>query len=309
MGTPGPFDEGYARAQKEFAGLFELDTLRSQFLALRQQVHQGDQLRDDVSRKSALGKFEAIDQAMSLDNMTSEQIDDMPQWDKLREATYDLAKMLGVSDEAQTIGVYPTVAMLSASNVDWEDVWKKQQEIDQMLRSAHYRLDPQAFGLRSEPLFSEGSNARRLYEGKLDLAEREMDILRKLMVQRLRGFRIATMEGDVTTGDVELALQQYTDLQDAAIDAAKDRPFTAADLNRRAMVAGPEYRKYLKSDDDYANALGLSDASEMVLNSMALRAARSTAAGPPMANQVTLPAPYNPPSAGGNCSGCFIWMR
>jgi hypothetical protein len=285
------FDEGYTQAQKEFAGLYELDTLRSQFLILRQQVHQGDELRDDSSRKSALGKFEAIDQTLSLDNMTDEQIEEMPQWEKLREATHDLAKMLGVSDEGLTEGVYPTVAMQSASNVDWEDVWKKQQEIDQMLRSAHYRLDPQAFGLRSQPLFSQGSNARGLYESKLDDAEWEMDILRKLMVQTFApDSGIGTTEGEVTTGDVELALQQYTNLQDAAIDTAKDRPFTAADLNRRAMAAGPEYRKYVKSHDDYANALQQLRASEMLLNSMALRAARSTAAGPPAPNEVTLPA-------------------
>src|SRR5262249_14163134 len=48
------FEEGYGRARTDYAGLFELDTLRNTFLRLRQRVHEGDTARGDQSRERAL---------------------------------------------------------------------------------------------------------------------------------------------------------------------------------------------------------------------------------------------------------------
>src|SRR5262249_43596516 len=68
------FEWGYQRARTDYAGLYELDTLRSTFLNLRQRVHEGDTARGDRSRERALGVFGRIDERLSMDQFTADDV-------------------------------------------------------------------------------------------------------------------------------------------------------------------------------------------------------------------------------------------
>ena len=228
--------------------------------------------RDDSSRDSALKEFATIDQSLSLDAMTDEQIDDMPQWSELTEAINDLDHLL-FEDE-----------------INWEDVGKKEKDIEQMLRNARYRLNPEGFGMRSKALLSPGSKARARYEERLTEQETRMNGLQRwLLHDASPGTEMPMGIADVKSSDVEAALQAYIALEDSA--PVRPPELSAVELNRHSLTAAGEYKRFVKDNDLYAGYLEKLHASEMVLNSIAMRAWRSApAAGGPSGTEATLPA-------------------
>jgi hypothetical protein len=255
------FDKGYTRAQTEFAGLYELDDLRGQFLVLRQKAHIGDTDRGDSSRQVALDAFARIDKSLSLDQKSADEINDMPQWDHLDEAMNDFVKYMNKSE------------------VDWEDVRKKEQDIEQMLRNARYRLDPKAFGMRSQPLLSPNTPGRLTYESKLKEKEARMNDLQRAMIEMASAASltgIGDKPGEVAPNDIEAILAAYERL----LEQAPARPFSAQQLSQHSMAAGPEYRDYVNEHSDYKSYLERLHASELGLRALAQRAIRSQTGQP-----------------------------
>lgn len=265
------FEEAYQRAQTDFAGLYELDTLRNNFLLLRQKVHEGDAAYDDQARTRALNAFARMDANLSMDQFTVEQVNDMPQWQHIDDALSDL------NDQ------------LSAKVVNWKAVREKEQELEQMIRNARYRIQPAAFGMRKQPLISADAPARSAYEQKLQSAEARMNMIEAQMTvgamqQCTPG--IVPESGEVTLANIEAMLTGYNSL----LDQAPARPFTATDIYKNSMMSGVEYRQYVEEHSDYAVYLERLHAVELGLRSAARRVVQAQANEPPTEAASTLQA-------------------
>ncbi|MGO4883326.1 MAG: DUF4157 domain-containing protein [Bryobacteraceae bacterium] len=243
------FEDGYKRARDDYAGLYELDSLRSQFLTLRQQVRAGDTRYDTQSRQSALDRFAAIDQSLSLEGLTPQQVDDMPQWSHLEDAMDDFRELV------------------QAESVDWEDVRKKEQDVEQMLRNARYRLDPAAFGMRSDALLSPNAPGRQAYENKLSYMEFRMQNLVASMTQRVGAGAAGTAVDPKDSGSLLAAYNQL-------LDNAPSPP----DVNAvyRGSIA---YEAWVNEHDDYKNYLDRLRSLEIAMQGAAAREPEKS--GPP----------------------------
>jgi hypothetical protein len=257
------FEDAYKRVKDDYAGLYELDTLRSQFLTLREEVRRGDVAHDDATRKEALDKFAEIDKSLNLDDMTPQQIDDMPQWDKLKDGMDDFEALIG-KDE-----------------IDWEDVRKKEQDVEQMFRNARYRIDPGALGLRSDPLLSHDTEAGKRYEARLYEYELRMKELVALMSTA------AATGGKKTT--IALPEAGNTDVLLAAYNSMLDQAPSAPDAGAVYRNSIP-YEKWVKDHDDYKGYLDRLRSIEIAMQAASTRQLEPIApAGPaplPVAAQI-----------------------
>ena len=173
---------GYEKAKASYGGLPQLDEERAEFLTLMLRAQgpeapkqkteeelteatkavllEGLGIGDEpklTSREKADAVFHTIEEGMTLGKMTSDQIHDMPQWQKM--GTW--------MDKAQR-----ELAGTAEADIDWKFVAEKVGELDQMFANARYRLNPSAFGVeRAATMLPLGSTARFFYEK--ELMERE----------------------------------------------------------------------------------------------------------------------------------------
>ncbi|KSB91809.1 hypothetical protein AS593_07235 [Caulobacter vibrioides] len=248
------FDAAYTRAAGDYAGLHELDTLRRQFLEMRLEAHRGDD-RNTESAQTALAAFARIDTGLSMDQMTADQINGLPQWSRLDTELTELSDLLG------------------ASHVDWESVRQKETEVEQVMRNARYRLYPQQHGLRSTPMLSPGAPGREAYEAKLRDAESRLTVLESRMMRVGQAGRAdATLpmdEGVMTPAVVEAALAAY-------IQALADAPPHPDPIALyRDTGAIDSYRVFVRDHDDYAAYLERLRAMETGLQGMIARLPRT----------------------------------
>ena len=248
------FDAAYTRAAGDYAGLYELDTLRRQFLEMRVDAHRGDD-RNTVSAQTALAAFARIDTGLSMDQMTADQINGLPQWSRLDTELTELSDLLG------------------ASHVDWESVRQKETEVEQVMRNARYRLYPQQHGLRSTPMLSPGAPGREAYEAKLRDAESRLTLLESRMMRvGQAGGADATLpmvNGAMTPAVVEAALAAYTQ----ALADAPTHPDPVALY--RDTGAADAYRVFVRDHGDYAAYLERLRAMETGLQGMIARLPRA----------------------------------
>jgi hypothetical protein len=185
-------EAAYARARSGYAGMREIDVLRRRFLDLYIQAHQGDTAVDAepnvkvfkgelgniyeygvVTRKEIEKTFARTEKQLAKDTMSEADVDAMEQWTKLDK------KMSDLKDE-----VYGEDSI----GIDWMKISEIEHEIGLMLKNAHYRLDPRAQGdLRTEPMFSPGTAARRKYEIKLTVRETMLEELHRFTIGRATG--------------------------------------------------------------------------------------------------------------------------
>jgi hypothetical protein len=238
------FREAYETAKTEYAGLYELDVLRGQFLDLRAQAHSGDLVYGESSRQSALDTFWGIDFQFHLDEYRLDDysyidINSMPVWEELRSHIDDLKGELDEDD---------------VSDVDWDDVREAQDKIEQILRSARYRLHPEAFGMRRRPLLTEGGMARQHYEELLAGYEQEFAEIQRSMAIRLSGQDIPAPDPAVPVSALTTAEAFLTAYQ-TLLNRAPERPFTPQQLYSHSADMGPLYRKYIEDNDGYEDYL------------------------------------------------------
>jgi hypothetical protein len=265
------FDEGYQRAGVDFARLFELDSLRKLFLALREQAHHGDTEHNADSASAALAAFARVDRDLSLDKKSAEEMAALPQWRELDE------ELNGLGD------------LLFKDEIDWKDVREKETHVEQVMRNARYRLHPERYGMRSAPLLAADAPGRAVYEAKLLGFEQRLDTLQASLLRK------ATVKaptaglwpegGEVTLAEVEVALQAYATTQS---EAPPDHP-DAAELYR-SSAATERYRQFVKSTEGYKTYLEGLHSMEMALQAMAGRLRQSQRIGPPTEAETTLPA-------------------
>jgi hypothetical protein len=253
------FSEAYTRASRDYAGLFELDTMRDQFLQLRRQAHEGEGSEAAArSRDQALSGFERIDRDISLDALSPEDVRDMPQWREINHAINHLYITVGQGDDT-----------------DWTDVRDEERNIEQMLRNARYRIHPEEFGtMRSTPLLGPSSPARAAYEYQLGYCEDSMRRLRLHLTGTATGVWTGYVSDDRgAAGEAQALLSAYSHL----IDNPPARPFAADAAFRHSMDAGPVYRSYVRDHDDYAHYLLRLQSTEMALRSGLASAAHDAA--------------------------------
>ncbi|PWT95571.1 MAG: hypothetical protein C5B55_01125 [Blastocatellia bacterium] len=112
--------------------------------------------------------FDTIEASMSLDNMSAQDIRDMPQWEKLKKAL-----------ESLTEEVYST------SGLDHDDIKKKDKEARLMIENARYRLDPRSqAAFRSKGLFGPNSPARAVYVEELNKYEHLLAVIHQHYIER-----------------------------------------------------------------------------------------------------------------------------
>lgn len=258
------FEEGYARARTEYAGLHELDMLHGQFLAMREEAHRDDAAAG-TSATAALDAFARMDRALSMAQMTAAEARTMPQWSRLDEALGELE------------------ALLRGASPDAKDVREKQAEVLQMLRNARYRVDPAAAGLRSQPLLPDQAPGRAAYMEKLGAAEAR---LARAQAALLPGVPAAAFAGGTPTPEaVDAALAAY----EALIAQAPQHPDPAVTF-RSSEAASVTYRAFVAEHADYGRFLERLHAAEMALQSLAAGMRRGAAYGPPTALEAGLPA-------------------
>lgn len=248
------FDEAYIGARGDYAGLYELDTLRRQFFGMREEAHRGDE-HGVESARTALAAFARMDTGLSMDQMTTDEINDLPQWSRLTTELTQLENVL----------VTPT---------DWEAVRRQETEVEQVMRNARYRLYPEQHGLRRTPMLSPGAPGRAAYEVKLREAEARLNVLESRMMQLGQGGGVdatapSEAAGTMTPGVVEAALAAY--LQVLA-DAPSHPDPTALYRDTSAAAA---YRVFVRDHTDYAAYLERLRAMETGLQGMIGRLPRT----------------------------------
>ena len=265
------FERAYGRARTEYAGLFELDTLRAQFLQLREQVHRGEEGGAEAAAR-VTSRFDEIDRQLGQATaaMSEEQVREMPQWSHLDDGFDELE------------------SLLRAEEIDWEEVREKHVEVQQMLRNARYRVDPAAFGLRAAPLMAAEAAGRATYDRLLATAEARLNRDEfALIAESPRaalsasvGRPAATMtmpsrppgaaptaSADVTLIAVEDALRAYR----ALLARAPAHP-DAALLHRDSEAVAVTYRRFVAEHGDYAAYLQRLQTVEASLLRLAERA-------------------------------------
>ncbi|TLD45175.1 MAG: hypothetical protein FAZ92_02552 [Accumulibacter sp.] len=265
------FGRAYGRARTEYAGLFELDTLRAQFLQLREQVHRGEEGGEEAAAR-VTRRFDEIDRQLgqATATMSEEQVREMPQWSHLDEGFDELE------------------SLLRAAEIDWEDVREKHVEVQQMLRNARYRVDPAAFGLRAAPLMAAAAPGRSTYDRLLATAEARLNRDELALIAESPRAALSASVGrppatmtmpsrppgaaptpsaDVTLSAVEDALRAYR----ALLARAPTHP-DAALLHRESEAVAVTYRRFVAEHGDYASYLQRLQTVEASLLRLAERA-------------------------------------
>jgi hypothetical protein len=319
--VPGILDEfeaAYAEARTSYVGLSELDEWRREFLVLEQRANANDEdvgawqrlhpevnpdagtsppggvsdqpagpatpLRPPSDREVAMERFRRIETRMSLDAMTADEIREMKQWSELDSKFLEIEQPIMFGD---------------VSSIDWQRVREREDEAQQILDNARYRLDPGAQGdYRATPLLAPGSEARRVYEAELEPRVRRLVWVRHLIMQAATGQprpasvnpRCSAMQ---TAEDLECrpemtdervlqtaeeALGQYRQVvaSQPALPEEIRKAVTAAAGSAESVGAASDYNAYVERHADYRSGLdrvrvaessliGLVDTSRRVL--------------------------------------------
>jgi hypothetical protein len=246
------FAEGYEAAKLSYAGLPELDTMRAQFLQLQFRAHEGDTAHAVESRKEILSWIDSSEGKLSLDEMTADEIGNMRQWTKLEEAISRL--------ELQGPWL-----VKHRDKTDWASILKKENELDQMLDNARYRLDPSRSGLRTAPLLKPGTAARAAYEKKLAGFEA------RVTTWRGRLFDFAPVRGADANSSLGRLNQMVTVYEHALAAMPAFEGYTADQMRASSLALGKVYPDYVSSHSSYRAALNKLEAAEIVLKSMLSR--------------------------------------
>src|ERR1051325_1281862 len=133
-------------------------------LAFIEMANPEPQPTQELMRKT----FADIEKGMSLDTMSTEEIQNMPQWSKLNGAINDLIQEVSSS----------------SSEMDHEKIKKKYKEARLMIENARYRLNPRSQGdFRSQGLFSPNSPARAVYAAQLEVYERWLALAQERYIE------------------------------------------------------------------------------------------------------------------------------
>lgn len=139
----GLFEEGYERAQGSWVGLQMLDQQAAEFTRLRGLAMHG---RDDPGRAALDQRWRQMDERLNLSAANAETIRDMEQWKEL-------------DDKLEELG-----DALSASSIDFGDIYEAMDELQLMIENARYRLDSASRGrYRPAALIPTGTEAHRVY--------------------------------------------------------------------------------------------------------------------------------------------------
>jgi hypothetical protein len=211
----GEFKTAYDDAKGNYAGLKVLDQYREQFITLQRQANpHGEEIaawqevygaeRAQLKQQDAEAQkdespgqkrfnpatplavaeqanpepqptakliektFADIESGMNLDAMSADDIREMPQWDRLRKALSSLLEEVSKG----------------SSELDNEEIRKKEKEARLMIENARYRLDPRAQGeFRSKGLFSPNSAAKAVYEEELGENERVLALANERYIE------------------------------------------------------------------------------------------------------------------------------
>ncbi|MDQ8021909.1 MAG: DUF4157 domain-containing protein [Moraxellaceae bacterium] len=228
------FDAAYGTARTDFAGLYELDQLRDQFLRSRRQARSGgDATADAASRENALTRFASMDASLSMSGMSAEDVNAMPQWEELRDI----------------IGEYESGT--GEEEPDWEELRDTQIHVEQMLRNARYRLNPSTFGMRSTAMMPSDAPGHGAYTSRLREIEDRWQRARRDSLQALTGSCIDMP----ASADPAAPLMHYLEAYRDMLESAPSRPFDAAALARSSTTLAVQYREHVASHADLAGYL------------------------------------------------------
>ena len=253
------FEAAYERVRVSRAGLRDIDLMRSQFLSWRSRastdetdeegrnvlyaISQGlydpriaplgfdlPEEFDDSGwpipiRVQTLRRFQRMEEALSLDSMSPEQIRNLEQWSSIKRRSVELIR--------ETMHVDP----------DWRDLAQRQHELEVRLANARYRLDPQSQNTLSQnlvrrvPLLAPGTAARAAYEAELTRAESFVFAAERFVVRthwvnlRIEGIETPNIEALGTGGP------RYGSMIEARLATADD----AVDVYERTVreIGGP----------------------------------------------------------------------
>jgi Domain of unknown function (DUF4157)/Metallo-beta-lactamase superfamily len=281
------FLDGYEEAKASYGGLPQLDEERAEFLSLmlRAQGPEAPKQKTDeelsrattaveleaigvqeanlTSREKADAVFHTIEQGLTLQNMTSEQIHDMPQWEKMDTWMNKIQAELADTAEA---------------DIDWKFVAEKVGELDQMFGSARYRLNPAVTGVeRVTPMLPAGSTARYFYEQELAQRENRFLYLRGAIADASAGIRQPAMPGYLdrlkamaspfpasAPANTSVTFDAALTGAEAAVKAFRAalllQPplgdgLTAESIASHSAVAATDYPRFVNSHPDYKRGL------------------------------------------------------
>jgi hypothetical protein len=153
----GLFESAYTEARGSFVGLQVLDEQATEFMRLRQAAFQG---HEDTARADLERRWQAIDAGLDLSHETRQAIDDLPQWQPIRDKFQELD------------------TVLAASPPDSAKVLDAISKLQMMIGNARYRLDPTRGGqrdaTRARGLFAEEGDARSEYITQLTAFEQRL---------------------------------------------------------------------------------------------------------------------------------------
>jgi Metallo-beta-lactamase superfamily len=242
------FDDGYYTAKTAFAGLLDLDRLRAQFLELQLLAHQGDTDNDPKSRRQILDAFAKIEDDIGLDWMSDDAIRMMPQWGALDGTLNELERR-------------------AHDDVNWEAVTDTQNELDQMLANARYRLDPGPLRVRTAPLLTPGTQAHATYEALLDTRETRAATI----YERLFGATPVEPTEDPIADALTRADRAVATYAAALAAVPAFEGLTARQLEENSFDLAKTYPSYVSSHGDYSHGLDKLQAAESMLKSTVMR--------------------------------------
>lgn len=256
------FSDGYREAERSYAGLIELDTMRAQFIELQYRAHSGDP-DVAVSRKQASDAFARIESTLGDEAWTEEQVNALPQWRELSSQISELS------------------SLLSSASPDWDDVLEREKRLSQVLQNARYRVAPESRGMRSAPVLH--PKARTAYEGWLNPFQEEADELHDLAIRKMNPFLTVLPDAkeaytdppsEVAVFRAELAFGAY---ERELANAGKLTTFAVERLKNNSADAATAYPEYVDKHEDYKAALTRLELAEMLLLA-ALERVRETSA-------------------------------
>jgi hypothetical protein len=272
------FEEAYEEARTSYAGLPELDQLRHQFQLLQYAADP-----EGSSWLESRRAFEVVEQTMNLDEMSEEDIVGMDQWDELDSKLDDLSSEL--DDDYD--------------DIDWDDVIEIQGELGLMFSNARYRLDPSSSGgLRSAPLFTEGSPARAIYERELAARDVTLAGLSEQMATHASEWDASRgqptgpdglparpdlagrgLVDRATPTDPTAQLTRVTDQYERLLSLQPPLPegLTVERMYEDFLAAGVEYQHFVRRDGDFQDALQRLEAVERMMLDERDRAMRDSA--------------------------------
>lgn len=156
----GLFEAAYPEARTDWVGLRILDVEAARFARLRDLARgEGPGGRGSVAQVALQERFRVMQTGLNMTSMSAAEIRELPQWEKIDDRLDDgLLDALGAA----------------AADVDYDALAEEVREMEWMIESARYRLEPASQGpYRTAPLLQPGP-AREAYEAELGLRERRL---------------------------------------------------------------------------------------------------------------------------------------